>query len=70
MTGWNVMEIPSAAAATRFVQQQLKQDVAFAVAGKTLNEARSQGEAVQQLLEGAVELSSMLGKGTQLDQRV
>lgn len=45
----------------------LKSEIGFAIAAKQLNAARHQGEAVNQLLKDAAQLSRAIGKGAGFD---
>jgi hypothetical protein len=45
----------------------LQSQIGFAIAAKTLGAARQQGEAVQALLDQAVELSKAAGSGENFD---
>lgn len=64
--------IPSVADVSAFQQGQLAQQVSIAVAAKTLDAAKAQGQAVLSLLTSAVELQQQAlptepGKGRHVD---
>lgn len=67
-------DIPSIAAVSAFQQGQLAQQVSVAVAKKSLDAAKAQGQAAISLLQAAVEVQQKTlptepGKGARVDVR-
>jgi len=65
------MDVPSVAQASAFQQAQFANQVSVAVAKKSLDSAKAQGEAVLSLLAAAVEVQQKSmpepGKGARID---
>ena len=61
------MYMSDAASISSFKQAQVQQEVVFAVAKKTLDQARNQGDAAVAMLQVAVDMSRAAGqsKGAQ-----
>ena len=58
---------PAISAAIAVKQQAVQNSVSMAVAGKVLDAMEAQGEAINQLLEGAARVSKAAGKGQRFD---
>lgn len=58
---------PAIASVLAAKDAQAKSQVAFAVAAKSLESGRQQGDAAVQLIKAAAQLNRGLGRGTQFD---